>query len=172
MNIFVLNRDPFLAAFDMCDKHVVKMILEGCQMLSTIHRMAGSHVVHAPVDLYKMAFANHPCTVWARMSAENYMWLANHTHALCNEYTNRYGKTHKASEMSCWFCRHVPPNLHHFKMTPFAQAMPDKYKHEDAVVAYRQYYLGEKARFAKWKHGNVPAWFDQKNPMLGLEVAV
>jgi hypothetical protein len=50
--------------------------------------------------------------------------------------------------------------------------MPDQYKHEDAVVAYRQYYLGEKARFAKWKFGNVPTWFEQKNPMLGLEVAV
>jgi len=173
MNIFVLNKDPLLAAVNMCDKHVVKMIVEGCQMLSTIHRMAGSHVVHAPVDLYKMSFMNHPCTVWARQSVENYMWLANHTHALSCEYTNRYRKTHKAFEMTCWFCRNVPTNIiHQNKLTPFAQAMPDKYKHEDAVVAYRQYYLGEKARFAKWKHGNIPAWFEQKNPMLGLEVAV
>lgn len=57
-------------------------------------------------------------------------------------------------------------------MTPFAQAMPDQYKHQNAVIAYRQYYLGEKARFAKWKCGNIPLWFQEKNPVLGLEVAV
>ena len=33
MNIFVLDKDPYVAAQMMCDKHVVKMILEGCQML-------------------------------------------------------------------------------------------------------------------------------------------
>ena len=170
MNIFVLNKDPYLAAFDMCDKHVVKMIVEGCQMLSTIHRMAGSHVIHAPVELYKSSFANHPCTIWARQTAENYMWLAKHTNALSNEYTNRYQKTHKAHGMTCWFLLHVPHFLSHSHLTPFAQAMPDSYKNIDAVVAYRQYYLGEKARFAKWKDGDVPAWFQQKNPMVGLEI--
>jgi len=37
MNIFVLDKDPYVAAQMMCDKHVVKMILEGSQMLSTVH---------------------------------------------------------------------------------------------------------------------------------------
>ena len=36
MNIFVLDRDPKVAAFMMCDKHVVKMILESAQMLSAV----------------------------------------------------------------------------------------------------------------------------------------
>ena len=39
MNIFYVSRDPFLAATMLCDKHVVKMILESCQMLSTAHRI-------------------------------------------------------------------------------------------------------------------------------------
>ena len=39
MNIFVLHDDPVLAAQDQCDKHVVKMIVESAQMLSTVHRM-------------------------------------------------------------------------------------------------------------------------------------
>ena len=34
MNIFVLDKDPFVAAQQSCDKHVVKMILETGQMLS------------------------------------------------------------------------------------------------------------------------------------------
>lgn len=38
MNIFVLHRHPRTAARDHCDKHVVKMIVEYAQMLSTAHR--------------------------------------------------------------------------------------------------------------------------------------
>ena len=98
MNIFVVDEDPIVSATQLCDKHVVKMIVEGCQMLSTIHRIGGSHVIYAPVNLYKASFQNHPCTIWARESSENYMWLADHTRALSFEYTHRYGKIHAAHD--------------------------------------------------------------------------
>ena len=39
MNIFVLDNDPIKAAEYSCDKHVVKMIVESCQMLSSAHRV-------------------------------------------------------------------------------------------------------------------------------------
>ena len=39
MNIFALDKDPTQAARMMCDKHVVKMILESAQLLSTAHRV-------------------------------------------------------------------------------------------------------------------------------------
>ena len=39
MNIFVLDRNPVIAAQMQCDKHIVKMIVESGQMLSTVHRM-------------------------------------------------------------------------------------------------------------------------------------
>ena len=39
MNVFVLDYDPKTAAEMHCDKHVVKMILETAQLLSTSHRM-------------------------------------------------------------------------------------------------------------------------------------
>lgn len=158
MNIFVVDESPYISARSLCDKHVVKMIVEGCQMLSTIHRMANSHMFHYNVDFYKMSFINHPCTIWARTSWENYMWLAHHTHALSVEYTHRYKKIHKASELSEWFCKH-PLNFENYDLTPFAQAMPDKYKSSNAVEAYRNYYIHEKARFAKWKFTSPPDWF-------------
>lgn len=45
MNLFYTNRDPQLCAQDHCDKHVVKMILEYAQLLSTAHRLLdGKHV--------------------------------------------------------------------------------------------------------------------------------
>ena len=39
MNLFYLHNDPVKSAEMHCDKHVVKMIIEYAQMLSTAHRM-------------------------------------------------------------------------------------------------------------------------------------
>ena len=162
MNIFILDEDPRIAAQMMCDKHVVKMIVEGCQMLSTNHRLSGSPTVYTiHMNLYKQAFANHPCTVWARQTKENYMWLADHTLELCQEYTRRYGKVHSCEEMAKWFSMYYPLKTPDGDLTSFAQAMPDKYKAENAVKAYRNYYLGEKARFARWKEKNIPEWYSE-----------
>lgn len=55
-----------------------------------------------------------------------------------------------------------PRNIPKGKLTPFAQAMPDQYKDQNVVVAYRRYYINEKTRFAKWKSGNEPIWFTKK----------
>ena len=157
MNIFVVHENPAVAAQDLCDKHVVKMIIEGCQMLSTNHRLAGSHIVYAPVHLYKQSFMNHPCTIWARQSYENYMWLANHTNELCNEYRHRYNKVHSCKQMAEWFLLHP---LGSGKLTPFAQAMPEEFKVPgDGIAAYRKYYIGAKSKIAKWKYTNPPDWY-------------
>ena len=39
MNIFYVDRDPVKAIQMMCDKHIVKMILESAQMLCTAKRV-------------------------------------------------------------------------------------------------------------------------------------
>ena len=39
MNIFVVDDCPEKSARSLCDKHVVKMILESAQMMSTTHRV-------------------------------------------------------------------------------------------------------------------------------------
>jgi hypothetical protein len=51
MNIFVLDTSPVLAAQYQCDKHVVKMIVESAQMLSTAHRLLDGEmsIVKKPV---------------------------------------------------------------------------------------------------------------------------
>ena len=157
MNIFVVDNDPIIAAQMLCDSHVCKMILEGCQMLSTVHSL--DIVQGNKPELYKPCFHNHPCTIWARASKSNYYWLANHTFELTEEYTNRYEKIHKSTSMAHWFKNNAPSNLPNTICTDFAQAMPEQYKNVDGVAAYRAYYLGEKARFAKWKLGNAPKWF-------------
>ena len=150
MNIFVLDKNPHVAAMYACDKHVVKMILESAQMLCSVHPEGT-----AP---YKRGFYNHPCTKWVRASSENYDWLIEHARALCTEYTRRYGKVHKSEQVIDW-CDANRPELPDVGLTPFAQAMPEDYKNEDAVEAYRTYYRNDKRRFATWKDVDPPTWF-------------
>lgn len=172
MNIFVLDEDPLSAASMMCDKHVVKMILESCQLLSTAHHfLDGKQVLvegtkrnyssysNGNNNICKCTMINHPCTIWVRANKSNYMWLWNHAYSLCKEYTLRYGKEHAMEKMLIMELCHPPINIPQGNITPFAQAMPEKYKHADAVVAYRAYYVYEKSRFAKWKNNNIPEWY-------------
>jgi len=143
MNIFVLDTDPQIAARFMCNKHVVKMILESAQMLCSAFENG-----EAP---YRRAYYNHPCTKWARESKANYEWLLAHAYELCDEYFLRYGKIHKSLDVIDWCDNHSHElNLPDIGLTTFAQAMPDEYKNDDVVQAYRDYYNGEKAYFAKW----------------------
>jgi hypothetical protein len=150
MNIFVLDKDPVLAAKYQCDKHVVKMCLETAQILCTALRRYG---VDTP---YKAAHKNHPCTLWAGDSLTNFLWLYDHGVALCKEYTLRYGKVHKSEAVinSTLDKSGILPSK---GPTPFAQAMPEVYKDECPVTAYRNYYLGEKLVFSKWKT-QTPYW--------------
>ena len=152
MNIFVLDENPAIAATYACDKHVVKMILESAQMLCSVHPEGT-----AP---YKRSYYNHPCTKWVRESSDNYEWLIQHAYALCDEYTVRYGKEHKSREVINW-CDENRPELPEIGLTSFAQAIPDEYKNDDVVEAYRAYYLGEKKEIADWKNNNVPHWYYQ-----------
>ena len=39
MNIFYLNEDAQISAQEQCDKHICKMTIEYCQLLSTAHRV-------------------------------------------------------------------------------------------------------------------------------------
>ena len=165
MNIFYLHRDPIIAARYQCDKHVVKMILESAQMLSTAHRVCDGDTWADLVGLYKTVHKNHPSTLWARASVPNYMWLYHHMTGLMNEYTYRYEKTHATerlldplkkppilmTETHQW---HANPNF-----APPPQCVPEECKREDTVEAYREYYIKEKSYFAKWKKRAIPEWF-------------
>ena len=67
--------------------------------------------------------------------------LLKHGIELCREYEQRFGKNHVSRKaivkMGLVGLTLIPENG---SMTPFVQAMPDEFKHDDAVVAYRRYY--------------------------------
>lgn len=106
MNIFFINEEPQVCADFLDDKRVVKMILENCQMLST--------VLGGP---YKPTHRNHPCTLWVGESYENAKWLIEYTHCLLQRYTRIYNKVHKCESLMPNFERQV--NTHPFLNTEF-----------------------------------------------------
>ena len=179
MNIFALDSDPAIAARYNCDKHVVKILLEISQLLSTAHRVLDGELinglsatgrrqkqyVHSNSALYKATHTNHPSAKYCRDSADQYLWAAKHLAALCAEYTFRYGKVHKTQQIGLvdWLCSNVPRNI---STKPFElpyPAMPDKYITSDTVESYRNYYIGDKRHLASWdgkiNSRNVPPWY-------------
>ena len=162
MNIFYLDRDPEIAAQMHCNKHVVKMILESAQMLSTAHRVLDGDRIADSKGMYKMAHKNHPCTIWARSNSENYEWLWNLYDNLMKEYTYRYGK-HHASERLIHALWELPRNRPHGDFTDPPQCMPDYCKGDDTVSAYQTYYILEKSGFAAWKRRGEPLWWKENH---------
>lgn len=162
MNIFILDKDPIKAAQLQCDRHIVKMVLESAQLLSTAHRVLDNDNV--PADIYRATHKNHPCAIWARESSENYEWLYNHFIALCNEYTYRYGRTHTTHEKLGNVLKQLPKHIKRGKRTPFALAMrtvtPELIDESNPVKSYQRFYNTKQNKFKMtWTKRSVPDWF-------------
>ena len=157
-----------------CDAHIRKMVMESCQILSTTHRFLDGTAIatktkkgrsitiyelnEAREFLLKATHINHPCVKWARESSDNYNWLYQHFVALLAEFKFRYNHPH-CYEKYIDILSQLPNNMPSKQKTDFAQCMPDQYKNKDIVVAYRNYYNGEKMGFAKWvKSRDQPLW--------------
>jgi hypothetical protein len=159
MNIFYFYDCPVKSAQAQPDKMLVKMPLETAQMLCTAHRELDGDEYADEAGLYKRAYWNHPCTIWARHTDANYYWLYEHFLALGKEYTYRYGKTHASVDKLEYALDYAPANITLSSMTPVAQAMPDEYKDDDPIKAYRNYCINEK-HYDKWERGrNKPKWW-------------
>ena len=182
MNIFYLDKDPIKAAEMSCDKHVVKMILESAQLLSTCHRVQDGQEYydktkngrkikrwrhpnpHVEATLYKAGWIKHPSTIWLFESAYNYIWLYRHFMALNEEYKKRYNHTddHVAVQKLGQLLKFPPKNAQYNKIgTDATPAMPEHCKISgDSVASYRRYYILEKNRFATWKSpAKTPEWY-------------
>ena len=148
MNIFVTDPDPVKSAQVLPDKHVVKMQLETCQMISIVCSEEWGHSYGKiyrndgqPYKTSKGAFRNHPCTIWANDTLENAWWLLTHGIALSLEYTNRYGKTHSCHRPLLEATPLLPSAdfTHH---PPVVFAGPDEFKLDktiDIFTAYKRY---------------------------------
>lgn len=145
------------------DKHVVKMILESCQLLSTVARE--KYKIDAG---YKSGWKNHPCTAWVAKRDANFWWLFQLAMWLCDEYTFRYGKHHKSEEtlkdLSSLFNiiagRLFVREPSRMLSMPYL-AMPDDCKTNDPVQSYRNYYLKYKQHLLTYTRREIPFWIKE-----------
>ena len=179
MNVFVLDNDPVVAARQHCNVHVVKMIIESAQMLSTAHRMCDGlpsssgktmqqyYVLPDEREnvLYKAVHKYHPCTVWTMETIQNYRWHWKLFDALCDEYTYRYGKTHKTDKVLREELYWGPANIADSDITKFPLAMKSNPEcmFDDPVKSYRAFYQTKQDRFKMaWSKRKKPDWFTVK----------
>jgi len=110
---------------------------------------------------YKPTHKNHPCTIWARESSLNFMWLIRLARALNEEYKFRFNKNVNHKSWDAFRNTNIPMKAIPYPskdLTKFAQAMPEKYRSENAVEAYRSYYLEEKSSLLKYTKREKPYW--------------
>lgn len=120
MNIFFLSFIPQLCAQMHCDLHVIKMIVESAQLLSTCYRWLNGQRPKLkakklreeleredPVTYqddtwiekceqecgmkpYRMSHMKHGSAIWLRQRQSNFIWLANLALELCREKRVRW----------------------------------------------------------------------------------
>jgi len=179
MNIFYVDSDPEVAARNMVDRHVVKMILETAQLLSTAHRVIdGEEYVgqsqsgrnakrwrlsgNADAIMYAATHINHPSAVWVRENSANYNWLYDHLLALGREYTYRYGRTHLTIDKLKDILEDAPENIEQSNvMTKMPSCMDKQYIVSlDPITNYRNYYNYGKTDLLRWSNRPPPQWID------------
>ena len=177
MNIFYLHKTPTVSVKMHCDKHVVKMVIEYAQLLSTAHRMldgtlwidasSGRRIKRWRLDnycmdgvLYKASHINHPSAIWVRQNNSQYQYMYNMFENLCEEYTYRYGKIHMTDSKLRELLVDSPKNIRIGSFQEPPQCMPYYCKQSNSVDGYRTYYREEKKGFAKWTNREVPEFMN------------
>jgi len=164
MNIFVLDDNPIKAAAAMDCVRVPKMVTESAQMMASALRRHGATDEQMPLTKvgrpYLGGYKNHPCTIFAGDTRTNFKWLAHHAEALLDEYYHRFGKVH-ACHNPIYQMSSMSKMIPEGDLTPFAQAMPDEYKDDDAVKAYRAYYhsKADSKGGVHYRHTSPPDWW-------------
>ena len=87
----------------------------------------------------------------------NWRWLKTLAGHLHDEYKFRYGE-HKQHKAALTIEQLPEPNIVDKGLTPFALAMPDEFKHNDPVQAYRNYYNGAKKHLFEFGSRGTPDW--------------
>ena len=171
MNIFFIDKCPVISAMQLCDKHVVKMILETAQMCSTAIHEFGLGNEPLLNNIYKSAYKNHPMTVWVRENEANMLWAVLHGLSIGREYKYRYGKDHKSTailENISQYMFHDNFDVDYTLHTEPPQCMPEMYKRLDYVEAYRAYYIDAKSTILTWTKRKRPEWVFPYATRMGL----
>ena len=87
-------------------------------------------------------------------------WLQLLFDSLGKEFEQRYNKPHTTIVKLNKRLKNAPSLIKQVEFSQPPQCMPDIYKRECSVDAYRAYYIGEKSGFATWKT-ETPEWYNE-----------
>jgi hypothetical protein len=184
MNIFVLHPNPRKAARWHCDSHVVKMLLELCQLLYTAHwslAVPSTAATFSAVELsrhqkalvipdslstapgggYRPVHIHHPCALWTRRTLGNYLWLCSLAWELAREFRHRFGHEHSCEVHVVWLREHPPSNIRPWPKSRWAIAMDTEYKiNGNPISCYRHFYKVSKGQrgLLKYTRRQKPHW--------------
>ena len=145
MNIFYLDPFPVYAAEAHGDRHLVKMIVEAAQMLSTAHHVLGPSPGTDLASIYKPTHVNHPMARWVRHNQATYDWTCRFLRAMCREFEFRRHRPH-ATSLKLAQLAYAPPALRadEWEWTDPPRCMPPEYQAAAYTVdAYRNYYVSK-----------------------------
>ena len=184
MNIFILHWRQRKAARWHVDSHVVKMLLETCQLLYTAHWVLfypvlmkcksaialskTQKVLEVPEYMWSAPYSKsgeigyrpchvwHPCQKWARECSGNYIWLAKLGMELAMEYTFRFKKEHSCEKHITWLYDNIPLDIIMSPRNGFPIAMANEFKiSNDPIICYRNYYKSKKIKYTGRR---IPHW--------------
>ena len=180
MNIFFLSICIKRCAKYHFDCHVVKMIVELCQLLSTAWHVLESDRAMELYNENKLCMATHakhPSAIWVRDHINNYNYTVDLALELCKEWRYRYlhpdSKKHACEDKLLFLKNNPPPTISRYKIPktktnpkrftlPMPQAMyddckvnPEELTFNTCQSAYRKYYMSEyKKHIVKWSIKN------------------
>lgn len=157
MNCFPLDYNIVKSVEYHMDSHVVKIILEGVQMLSS------ANIINGLPGCYKLCHPNHPMTKWVASSSGNYIWMFNYVNFLNQEWKYRFDHTH--DHKSIVALKNMPIMSGNYTPTKMPTCMPDECVQAETslwlpVNSYRNYYQTSKQHLAKWTKRPMPSWYN------------
>ncbi len=92
---------------------------------------------------------------WAKATKQNRDWLVRYGAAMVKEYGHRYPKFMPLYNL---IAKLKLTDLPDTELTAFPQVMPDVYKHENVIEAYRNYFVFECEDSFRWLNRDQPYW--------------
>ena len=182
MNRFILAADPQDIPELMCDQHVIKMITEEGQMLSSAIRQhmpnfASQHDAGLFNTSPNSGYSRHPCTRWAADNKANFEWAIDLFFHMSVEYTCRFGTEHGTQTrlggllLLAITCDEYGVSFPDGKLTSHPQCFGNLQQACETtewwpVQAYRTYYRHKQSTFKKPMR-----WTSQSQPSFMYEVS-
>ena len=172
MNIFITDINPVIAANNLDDKRVNKMLLESCQMISTAMRIGTNDGYFVPIKpetvldntLYKIAYENHPCNIWCRDNINHLYWVYIHAQAMAKLYKSTYGRNHNVVRI-LKAVSYLFDGVDRIYTTPEYFCDCTEYKERDDWDIIRRY---QRFMILKWemRDKNIPTWWNRDLPVF------